>query len=116
MPVQSLGSPEAFRLVYRQGRRLAHETMVLYARPNGLPVLRASVSVAKGTGNATRRNRVRRRIGEAMRLETQRAAGGFDLVLVPRAPAADAPFAALQDALHALLVQAGVVRPSGEDS
>jgi hypothetical protein len=38
------------------------------------------------------------------------------LVLVPRAPAADAPFAALQDAVREVLAQAGVFRPSGEDS
>ncbi len=116
MPVQSLGSSEAFRLVYRQGRRVAHDTVVLYVRPNGLLVSRAGVSVARGTGSATRRNRIRRRVQEAVRLEARRVGGGYDLVLVPRAPAADAPFAALQDAVREVLAQAGVFRPSGEDS
>ncbi len=114
--LQRLGSSETFRLVYRQGRRLAKDALILYVRPNGLGLSRVGVSVARGAGTAVRRNRLRRRVREALRHEEARVAGGFDLVLVPRPPAAGAPFAALRTAVRDLLVQAGVVRANGEES
>ncbi len=116
MVLQRLGSSDTFRLVYRQGRRLAKDALILYVRPNGLGMSRAGVSVARGAGTAVRRNRLRRRVREALRLEQARVAGGFDLVLVPRAPAARAPFEALRTAVRGLLAQAGVVRADGEES
>jgi len=112
--VHSLGSAAAFRLAYREGRRLTGDVAALYARPNGLPVTRIGISVRRSAGSAVRRNRVRRRVREAIRLEQERVAGGFDVVLVPRVPAADAPFPALREAVRDLLMQAGVVRGAGE--
>jgi len=54
-------------------------------------------------------------VREAIRLEQQQM-GGFDVVIVPRLPAAAAPFGALRAAVHELLQQAGVVRGVGEGS
>ncbi|OLD53501.1 MAG: ribonuclease P protein component [Armatimonadetes bacterium 13_1_40CM_3_65_7] len=112
--VHPLSSVAAFRLAYREGRRLTGDVAVLYARPNGLPVTRIGISVRRSAGSAVRRNRIRRRVREAIRLERDRVAGGFDVVLVPRIPAADAPFTALREAVRGLLRQAGVVRGAGE--
>lgn len=115
MVLQRLGSSETFRLAYRQGRRFARDALILYVRPNGLDVSRAGVSVARGAGGAVRRNRLRRRVREALRLEQARVAGGFDLVFVPRGPAAGARFDALRTAVRDLLAQAGVARGDGEE-
>lgn len=116
MRVHPLSSAAAFRLAYREGRRLAGDVIALYARPNGLLVTRIGISVRRSAGNAVRRNRVRRRVREAIRLEQDRVAGGFDVVLVPRLPAADAPFTVLRAAVRDLLLQAGVARSAGEDA
>ncbi len=116
MPVHPLSSSTAFRQAYREGRRLTGDVMALYARPNGLPMTRIGIAVGRGAGNAVRRNRMRRRVREAIRLEQDRVAGGFDVVLVPRVSAAEAPLTALRAAVRALLLQAGVARGAGEDS
>jgi ribonuclease P protein component len=114
--LQRLGSSETFRLVYRQGRRLTKDALILYVRPNGLSVSRAGVSVARGAGTAVRRNRLRRRVREALRLEQARVAGGFDLVLVSRAAASGVRFDTLRAAVRDLLAQAGAARAGGEES
>jgi len=95
---------------------LTGDVAASYTRPNGLPVTRIGISVRRSAGNAVRRNRVRRRVREAIRLEQDRVTGGFDVVLVPRVPAADASFTALREAVRDLLMQAGVVRGAGEGS
>ena len=115
MRAVSLSSAAAFRLAYREGRRLTDNLLAIYARRNGLPVTRIGISVRRAMGTAVRRNRVRRRVREAIRLEQQQM-GGFDVVIVPRLPAAAAPFGALRAAVHELLQQAGVVRGVGEGS
>ena len=116
MRAVSLSSAAAFRLAYREGRRLTDDLLAIYARRNGLPVTRIGISVRRAMGTAVRRNRVRRRVREAIRLEQQQMGGGFDVVIVPRLPAAAAPFGALRAAVHELLQQAGVVRGAGEGS
>ncbi len=89
---------------------------MLYVRPNGLALSRAGVSTPRGAGGAVRRNRLRRRIREALRLEQMRVGDGFDLVLVPRATSAEIPFAVLRSGVRGLLAQAGVARAVAEDS
>jgi ribonuclease P protein component len=48
-------------------------------------------------GKAVVRNRLRRRLREAVRLELHRVAGGWEFVFQPRPAAADAPFGQLRD-------------------
>jgi len=114
--LQRLSSSEIFRLVYRQGRRFDADALTLYVRPNALGLSRAGVSAARGIGSAVRRNRLRRRVREALRLEGADVVRGVDMVLVPRAAAAGVPFDALRGAVRGLLVQAGAVRSTTEGS
>src|SRR5439155_1064396 len=105
-----LGAAAACRQAYREGRRLTDNVLAICARRNGLPVTRIGISGRRAMGTAVRRNRVRRRVREAIRLEQQQM-GGFGFVIVPRLPAAAAPFGGLRAAVHGLLQQAGVLRP-----
>ncbi len=115
-PIHRLVSPEEFRLVYREGRRVVRDSVAVYVRRNRLPVSRVGFSVARGIGTAVARNRLRRRIREAFRHEQVRLADGFDVVLVPRAPAAATPFTELRAVLREALIQAGVTGGPGEHS
>lgn len=116
MPVDPLRSAAAFRLAYREGRRVTSDLVAVYARPNGLRVTRIGISVRRSAGTAVARNRVRRRIREAVRLGHQGMAGGFDVVLVPRVPAARVRFGALHEGVWDALRQAGVARGAAEGS
>ena len=106
-----LDFPRAFRLVrraeydavYREGRRRNSREFTLFLRPNGLDSSRFGWSIKKALGNAVRRNRIRRRLREILRLHRQEIAPGWDIVIHPRSSAATAEFSALQAELLKLI-------------
>jgi ribonuclease P protein component len=89
--------------VYREGRRRSSREFTLFLRPNGLDCSRFGWSIKKALGNAVRRNRIRRRLREILRLHRQEIAPGWDIVIHPRSSAATAEFSALQAELLKLM-------------
>lgn len=63
--------------------------MVVYAARNGLPHARVAFIAGKRIGPAVQRNRVRRLLREAFRLEQHRLPAGVDLLLIARHRATD---------------------------
>jgi ribonuclease P protein component len=106
-----LDFPRASRLVrraeydavYREGRRRSSREFTLFLRPNGLASSRFGWSIKKALGNAVRRNRIRRRLREIVRLHRQEIAPGWDIVIHPRSSAATQEFSALQAELLKLM-------------
>ena len=96
MPVAArMKSLRDFQLAYREGARAKGGILVVVARPNGLGLARLGLSVGKAIWkSAVRRNRVRRILREAFRLERAQLPPGFDLVLIPAAPRLDPELAA----------------------
>lgn len=63
---------------------------------------RFGFTITRKVGNAVVRNRIRRRLKEALRaLEPGLARDGYDYVLIARAPVCDHPFDGLKDVLRA---------------
>jgi ribonuclease P protein component len=91
------------------GRGCPHRLLVLYAAPSDLGGVRLGITVRRRVGKAVVRNRVRRRLREAMRARTARLAPGHDLVLVARPPAAEASWPELNQALDSVLARAGLL-------
>jgi len=84
-----------YDVVYREGRRRTSREFTIFLRPNGLEISRFGWSVKKALGNAVRRNRIRRRLREILRLHRQEIATGWDIVIHPRTTAATAEFSPL---------------------
>jgi ribonuclease P protein component len=84
-----------FDAVYRAGRRKSSREFTVFLRPNGLGVSRFGWSIKKTLGTAIRRNRIRRRLREIVRLHRQEISPGWDIVIHPRGSAATADFFAL---------------------
>jgi len=91
--------------VYREGRRKAGREFTVFLRANGLDHSRFGWSIKRALGTAVRRNRIRRRLREVVRLHRQEIAPGWDLVIHPRSSAATAQFSALEAELMKLLPQ-----------
>jgi ribonuclease P protein component len=89
--------------VYREGRRRTSREFTVFLRPNGLAISRFGWSIKKALGNAVRRNRIRRRLREILRLHRQEIAPGWDVVIHPRNSAATGEFSALAQELLKLI-------------
>ena len=88
--------------------------LVLYARKNRTGINRVGITVSKKLGKAVVRNRVRRRLREVYRLNEERFAPGWDIVVVARSRAVEAPFDKLTKSYLSLAKKAGILRESAE--
>jgi ribonuclease P protein component len=105
---QRLRTPAEFAHAREHAPRgWSHRLLVLYVVPNDLGRTRVGITVSGRVGNAVMRNRVRRRLREALHARLERLAPGLDLLLVARPPSAAAGWAELCSALDTLLVRAG---------
>jgi ribonuclease P protein component len=109
-PDQRLRSNAEFARVRASGRSVAHPLLVLTVLPNERAQSRLGVTVSRRVGTAVVRNRVRRRLHEAIRARYTGLVGGHDLVLVARPALARASWAELNAALDRTLARAGLCR------
>ena len=102
-----------FRRLYSTSGH-ANAFLVLYARKNHTPYNRVGITVSKKLGVAVIRNRVRRRLREVYRLNEERFQPGWDIVVVARTRAVNAPFAQLTKAYLSLAEKAGILKEDAQ--
>jgi len=98
-----------FQRVRAFRRSWGHPLLVLYVAPNDGQATRLGISVGRRVGIAVVRNRVKRRVREAVRHRYADILPGHDLVFIARPPAATAAWPALRDAAEELLRRARVL-------
>ena len=95
----------------RAGRRSwAHPLLVLYAAENGTGTSRVGIVTGRRIGKAVTRNRVKRRVREAVRARYPALSEGVDLVWIARPPSATADYGAIDAAVEQLLRRARLMR------
>lgn len=104
----SLKLNHIFRRLYHT-RGVADGYLVLYARKNRLEINRVGLTVSKKLGKAHVRNRTRRRLREVYRLSEDKFCPGWDIVVVARSKAVEAPFDKLTMSYLALAKKAGLL-------
>lgn len=98
-----------FRAVYGRGRRASGDwvTVVVWPRRKGeIPDARIGVSVSKEHGGAVRRNKIKRLLREAFRLERVQLPDNVDVVLIPKKREERLPLAELRSELPQLVQKA----------
>ena len=105
----SLKLNHIFRRLYRTNG-FGGPYLYLYARKNRTGENRVGITVSKKIGKAHVRNRVRRRLREVYRLNEEKFLPGWDIVVVAKARALDAPFDKLTKSYLGLAKKAGILR------
>ena len=95
---KSLKLNHLFRRLYHKGKSAAGKYLVIYCRRNGTQENRIGLTVSTKLGHAVVRNRVRRRLREIYRLHESQFQPGWDIVVVARSRAVDAPYQKLERA------------------
>lgn len=99
-----------FQRVYQKGRRQFTGNMTVFFLRRDVPPaggLRVGMTVGKVLGGAVVRNRIRRRMREAVRLAAVGDVGSIDVVFNPRKSVLELPFAELQGEVTRALKLAG---------
>jgi len=97
-----------FRRAYASNKTSVDSFLAVYVRKNRLNINRLGITVGVKLGCAVVRNRVRRRIREAYRLEEAGLKPGFDVVVVARNRAASTDYAHLHQSLVKALSKLGL--------
>ena len=103
-----------FLEIRHHGRHWVHRLIVMGGLPSELDLTRCGFIVSRKLGKAVERNRIRRRLREAVRLCHARIVPGWDLVFIGRPPLRRAGFDEIGAAVEGLLRQAGLWQPQGE--
>ena len=106
----SLKLNHIFRRLYRKGHTCANRYLAIYCRKNGQACNRIGLTVNAKLGCAVVRNRVRRRLREIYRLHETQFLPGYDIVVVVRGRAMDAPYRELEQAYLSLAEKLSLLR------
>jgi ribonuclease P protein component len=98
-----------FQQVRQQGKFYASSFMVLAFLRNELDHSRFGFSVNKRLGKAVQRNKIKRRMREAVRLQIPHIKPGFDVVVIARQPICDASYTQIEQSLQYLLKKSKLV-------
>jgi len=104
---QRLTGSKRFSQIHIEGSSAANRLLVIRYLTNGSSCSRFGFLVSKRVGNAAVRNKVKRRLREAVRLNPVKA--GWDALFIVRRGAGSAKYQDLKDAIDNLLQRANLV-------
>lgn len=94
--METLKNSREYRRVVQNGSREILETITTYRLPNRTGVTRIGISVTRRAGNSVIRNKIKRRIREAIRKNASFLPEGEDIVIAARAGTARADFSRIE--------------------
>jgi ribonuclease P protein component len=107
--VVMLSHPQDFSAVQERGASRSHPLLIVRSLRTDLEATRFGLSTSRRLGGAVVRNRVRRRLREALRVMAPSFQPGWDVLIIARPALVEADHDALVGALRRLLGRSGVI-------
>jgi len=104
-----LSSPRDYATLTAEGTSRSHPLLVARIRRTDLGVTRFGFAVGRRLGGAVRRNRIRRRVREALMAMAPALQPGWDVLIIARPPIVEADHDTLVGALAKVLTRGGVL-------
>src|SRR3989337_2556120 len=103
---EHLTRKKEFERVCDEGKIFKNNEVVLYVVPNDFQYSRLGLVVSKKVGNSPRRNRAKRLLREAYRLNKHLLKTHVDIISIPRHPfSSDLKLSDVEDGFNKLLLQ-----------
>lgn len=103
---ERLTRKKEFERVFDTGAVFKNNKVVLYVMPNEFPHARLGLVVSKKVGNSPRRNRAKRLLREAYRLNKHLLKAHVDIIAIPRHPfSSDLKLSDVEGGFKKLLMQ-----------
>ena len=96
-----------YRKVYAEGKRRSLDCLVAFARANGKPASRVGLTVPRSLGGAVERNRLKRRLREAVGKHFGELEPGWDIILHPRSAAKSMNFKQMEEIIRKFFLACG---------
>lgn len=110
MEKQKLRNSREFRKVYDTGKSYANKYLVMFFLNNDKNTNIVGFATTKKLGNSVVRNKVRRRMKEAYRLNSNKIKEGYDIVFLSRVKAKEVTFKEIESALLHLAKISGLLK------
>ncbi len=104
-----LTNSRSFDVIYKKGECAAGKYLVLYVLGSKYSVIKVGFVVGKKVGGSVVRNKVKRRLREAVKGYMPLMTKGYSYVFVARSKAAELDFEGIRDSVFGLLKKANKV-------
>lgn len=105
MKLGRISKEKEFKEILKKGKRFEDGFFIVRVRENGLEEARLGFVLPKKLGKATRRNKLKRRIREIIRLKDIK---GWDIIVIAKREAMELDFSGIKTSIEGILRRAGV--------
>lgn len=98
-----------FKVVYKKGKSFANRDFVIYRKNNNLEKARIGFSVSKKVGRAWKRNKIKRRLREILRKNSNLTSLNYDIIVIVRQSIKDTEYSLMEKSLNHALKGSGLI-------
>ena len=92
-----------FKVVYKRGKNFWNKDFTIFIRPTKRKTVKFGVAITKKFGKANKRNLIKRRIKEIIRLNIENLKLGYEMVILPKQNTLEISYTELEKSLLKLV-------------